>query len=99
MARLDLDLDEALARRIEQCRVLVAGVTRPKLGADRQYHVRFRDHRVGSLEPEVAEYAQSQWMCFWEYAFARSRGRHGDAQPLREPLQSRLSLTHPDAVT
>ncbi len=76
VARLDVDLDEGLPRRIEQLAVFPGGVARAELGADRQHQIGLGDAGVGRLGAEGAEHAQRQRMGFGKAALAGGGRRH-----------------------
>ena len=58
VAGLDVDLDELLAERVDEQRILGCGVGRAELGADGQDDVGAPDHGVGQRGAEVAHHAQ-----------------------------------------
>ena len=98
VARLDVDLDDRLALRIEQRAVLERGVGRAELGADRQDEVGLGHHGVGGLQPERPEDAERERVGVREDALAG--GGRGDrrAEVLGEGAELGAGARDPHAV-
>ena len=87
--RLDVDLDQRLAGRVEEVDVLVGGVVGAELGADREHDVGAADDLVGARPAERAHHAGGERIGLVEHALAAGRGDDRDVEGAGERGQLR----------
>ena len=98
VARLDVDLHEILAGRIEELCVLPGGVARPELRADDEHEIGVAEASIRRGGAERAEHAKRQGMGFREGALAGGGRRDRQTGRLGERAQFFIGLGNADAV-
>ena len=98
VARLDVDLDKGLPRRVEQSAVLPGGVAWAELRADDQHQIGLGDSGIGRLGAKSAEHAQGQRMGFGKAALAGRGRRHRQPGCLGQSAQLVIGLGDAHAI-
>ena len=96
--RLHVHLDEGLAARVDELRILVGGVGRVQARADRQHQIGLADSDVGGGLPEAAEHAERELMRFREHALAGGGGGDRGREQLGKRGQLRVGAGDTHAV-
>ncbi len=67
---LNVDLEDALAVRVDQLRVFIAGLLRLQSAADHEHHIRRAEGVVGDRHSGIANSARGEVMCLRDGALA-----------------------------
>ena len=96
--RIDVDLDDGLAGRVDQRRDLVDRVQRAQPGPHRDEQVRLADQCVGAFPPPLTEHAAAQGVGLGVGSLAALGGDHRRVGRVGEGQQAVVGPAHPHAV-